>query len=71
MVANSEAVKHNVSVAERFPLDRIEVIGNGHRTQRFMVPPDPDLRRRLELDSPTRLSVWSRTSTNESVNPIC
>lgn len=44
IVANSEAVKRNVHQQERFPLERIQVIPNGHDPRRFDVPAAPGFR---------------------------
>jgi len=45
IVANSEAVKGSVIAREHFPASKIQVIFNGHREERFAIPPDHDFRR--------------------------
>jgi len=49
IVANSEAVRRNVHEQERYPLDRIDVIPNGHDPKRFERSADPGLRTRLGI----------------------
>lgn len=46
VVANSEAVKANVHVRERFPLARTDVLYNGHDPARFEAAPLADFRER-------------------------
>ena len=49
MVANSDAVRANVTRMEGFPTDRIEVIYNGHDPSRFEVPAAPNFRQGLGI----------------------
>ena len=49
LIANSDAVRRNVHTVERYPLDRIEVVYNGHDPRRFEVPPAEHLRERLNI----------------------
>jgi glycosyltransferase involved in cell wall biosynthesis len=49
MIANSDAVRHNVYRRERYPLDRIDVIDNGHDMSRFNVAPEVGLRERFGI----------------------
>jgi glycosyltransferase involved in cell wall biosynthesis len=49
IVANSDAVRHNVHVRERYPLSRIEVVANGHDPARFDVAPLAAFRERFGI----------------------
>ena len=49
LVANSEAVRRNVHIHERYPADRIEVCYNGHDLSRFDVKPCAALRARFGI----------------------
>ena len=44
IVVNSQAVKENVAAREHFPAEKIKVIFNGHRMERFATVRDPDFR---------------------------
>jgi glycosyltransferase involved in cell wall biosynthesis len=49
MVTNSDAVRHNVHRRERYPLERIEVVANGHDPARFDVAPLAGFRERFNI----------------------
>jgi L-malate glycosyltransferase len=49
IVANSEAVRENVSRRERFPKNRVVVIRNGHDESKFSALPARDFRKEWQL----------------------
>jgi len=49
IITNSQAVKQAVHGRERYPLDRIEVVYNGHDPRRFDTAPQRDFRERLNI----------------------
>lgn len=49
IVANCNAVRENVYRMEHFPLNRIQVIYNGHDEKRFQQPPFEQLRNELNI----------------------
>jgi L-malate glycosyltransferase len=49
MIANSDAVRRNVHQRERYPLERIDVLANGHDPARFDAEPMPDFRARFNI----------------------
>lgn len=55
IIANSEAVRQNVARCERYPLERIIVIPNGHAPERFEQEPDPRLREQLGIPTTGRI----------------
>jgi glycosyltransferase involved in cell wall biosynthesis len=67
IAANSDAVRQNVHARERYPLDRIVVVPNGHDPQKFDDPCDAHLRARLGIEPHGRivgmvanLNPWKR-----------
>jgi glycosyltransferase involved in cell wall biosynthesis len=67
IVTNSHAVKQSVHDRERYPLDRIDVVYNGHDPRRFDAAPQSGFRERLNI-GPTdpivgmvaNLHAWKR-----------
>ena len=49
IIANSDAVRRNVHAREHYPLERIDVLANGHDPARFDATPMEQFRERLDI----------------------